>query len=182
MNQENRYEPPKAEVADLVATNEGELASRGARFGGAIIDGLMGIAVIFPLMFATGVFQAAMNGVPMALPMQLGIATLGLVLYLVFHGYLLHTSGQTVGKRLVGTRIVSIDDNSILPLWKVFAMRYLPISVVAQIPGVGPLLSLVDSVFVFRGDKRCVHDLIAGTKVINASAPWKGRTDLNDAG
>jgi uncharacterized RDD family membrane protein YckC len=179
MNQANRYEPPKAEVADVLSS-EGELASRGARLGAAIIDALLGVAVIFPLMFAMGVFQSAMNGVPMSLPVQLGFATVGLVLYLIYHGYLLHTSGQTIGKRLVGTRIVSIEDNSILPLWKVFVVRYLPISVVAQIPGIGPLLSVVDCLFVFRGDRRCIHDLIAGTKVINASEPWKG--SAGDAG
>jgi uncharacterized RDD family membrane protein YckC len=113
--------------------------------------------------------------------MRLEYAVFGVAAYLLFHGYLLHKGGQTIGKRLVGTRIVSVEDNRILPLWKVFTLRYLSISVVAQIPGIGPALSLVDSLFVFRGDKRCVHDLIAGTKVIDARSPWKGPTDLNDA-
>jgi uncharacterized RDD family membrane protein YckC len=29
------------------------------------------------------------------------------------------------------------------------------------------LLTVIDVLFVFRDDKRCVHDLIAGTKVID---------------
>jgi uncharacterized RDD family membrane protein YckC len=181
MTQDNRYEPPKAAVADVGASREDELASRGARFGAALIDGLLAAAIVYPLMFATGVFQTAMTTGALGLEAQLGFGVLGLLLYLVFHGYLLHSGGQTIGKRLVGTRIVSAEDNRILPLWKIFTLRFLPISVVSQIPGIGPILILVDSVFVFRGDKRCVHDLVAGTKVINASAPWKGLTDLNDA-
>jgi uncharacterized RDD family membrane protein YckC len=44
--------------------------------------------------------------------------------------------------------------------------RYLPISVVSVIPVVGPLLTLIDILFIFRSDRRCVHDLIADTQVL----------------
>ena len=32
--------------------------------------------------------------------------------------------------------------------------------------GIIPLYGLIDILFIFRGDKRCIHDLIAGTKVV----------------
>jgi uncharacterized RDD family membrane protein YckC len=32
--------------------------------------------------------------------------------------------------------------------------------------GIIPLFGLVDILFIFREDKRCIHDLIAGTRVI----------------
>jgi uncharacterized RDD family membrane protein YckC len=110
---------------------------------------------------------------------RLALAPVGLLAYLVVHGYLLHTNGQTVGKRLLGTRIVSVDDNRILPLWKVFVLRFLPVSVVSQIPGVGPIAGFIDPLFIFRGDKRCQHDVIAGTKVVQAGAAWVGRADTS---
>jgi hypothetical protein len=37
---------------------------------------------------------------------------------------------------------------------------------VSLIPTLGGLLTLVDALFIFGGSRRCVHDLIAGTKVI----------------
>jgi hypothetical protein len=43
--------------------------------------------------------------------------------------------------------------------------RYLPVQVVGSIPVLGMFASLVDVLFIFRDDRRCVHDLIAGTQV-----------------
>ncbi len=173
MNEENRYQPPKSEVADLAHADENELAARWPRFGAAIIDGLLVGIVMGPVMYLSGYWSKAMAGATTMVD-QLMLAPIGLVAYLVVHGYLLHTSGQTVGKRLVGMRIVSVDDNRILPLWKVFVLRFLPLSVASQIPVVGQLAGIVDSVFIFRADQRCVHDLIAGTKVVKDSVQWKG--------
>jgi hypothetical protein len=39
-------------------------------------------------------------------------------------------------------------------------------AVVAMIPVVGGLISLVDIVLIFRRDRRCLHDHIAGTRVL----------------
>jgi uncharacterized RDD family membrane protein YckC len=166
MNEENRYAPPKAEVQDADGEG-GNLASRGARLGGAIIDAIVSAVVSFPIMYYTGFWQAAMSG-DVNIIDQLKLAILGIVVFLVLNGYLLSKRGQTIGKALVGTRIVSVDDGQILPLPKVFGLRYLPINIVAQIPYIGSLLALINVLFIFRDDRRCVHDLIAGTKVINA--------------
>jgi uncharacterized RDD family membrane protein YckC len=38
--------------------------------------------------------------------------------------------------------------------------------VLQQIPVVNFILPLLDALFIFREDRRCIHDLIAGTKVI----------------
>jgi uncharacterized RDD family membrane protein YckC len=119
-------------------------------------------------MFLTGFWEEATAGEEsVAMAMLLGL--FGLAVFLLVNAYLLATSGQTVGKRLVGTRIVSVESNQILPLWKVVVARYLPVQVAGIVPIIGPILSLVDPLFIFREDRRCVHDLIAGTRVIVAT-------------
>jgi uncharacterized RDD family membrane protein YckC len=37
---------------------------------------------------------------------------------------------------------------------------------VALIPVIGGFLPLVDVLFIFRHDRRCIHDLLAGTNVV----------------
>ena len=96
-------------------------------------------------------------------------AVLGLAIFAILHGYLLMKYGQTIGKRLVGTRIVSVHTGRIIPFWKVFFVRYLPVSIAAQVPLAGQLLVIINYLFIFRKDKRCIHDLIAGTRVIKAN-------------
>ena len=177
MTQDNRYQPPQSEVADVAVAEGEELASRGMRFGGAFIDGLFSSAVIFPFMYYTGIWSQVLQTGAYDFSVKVEIGFLGLVTFLVLQGYLLHRYGQTIGKRIVGTRIVTVDDSRILPLWKVFVLRYLTTSIAGQIPYAGGVYGLVDVLFVFRADKRCLHDLIAGTKVVNANAPWKGSAD-----
>lgn len=164
MADENPYAPPEAEVH---VTESSQLASLGLRLGGAIIDAIISFAIIFPLMYATGYWESAMAG-EQSLVQTVVLALLGIVAFLVVHGYLLARQGQTVGKRLVGTRIVSVQDEKILTFGRVIGLRYLPVWVVSQLPAIGPILGLIDVLFIFRRDRRCVHDLIAGTKVIMA--------------
>ena len=47
-------------------------------------------------------------------------------------------------------------------------LRYLPFWVVGQVWVIGPILSLANPLFIFREDRRCLHDLLAGTKVVVA--------------
>ena len=42
---------------------------------------------------------------------------------------------------------------------------------ILAIPKVGGVLALADILFVFRDDRRCLHDQIAGTRVVEYRAP-----------
>ena len=147
------------------------LASRWKRLGGALLDALITLAINFPVMFAAGIFAQIVEGKTMTTGQIIFFFFFGLAVFLAVNGYLLARHGQTVGKRIVGTRIVDKDSGQILPLGKVFALRYLPLSIVSQIPVLGGLLCSLDPLFIFREDKRCVHDLIAGTKVVDVRIP-----------
>ena len=146
----------------------GELASRWTRLWAALIDALINMAYAIPLAFAFGTMQLAMKGQTPSFGTTLMLAGLGFLCFIAIHGYLLHTKGQTVGKSLLGIRIVSTSDQPV-PLAQLLLRRYLPISVVAIIPVVGGILTVIDVLFIFRDDKRCIHDLIADTKVVNAA-------------
>ena len=159
------YRPPEAELAESTPPPGGELASLSARFLGSFIDSVIGLIVIYALLFAAGIWdQVIAPTTSPIVPVQ--IAVIGLLGFLTLHGYTLATRGQTLGKVVMKTRIVSVVNGEILPLWKVVALRYLPLTLVGVIPFVGSFAGLIDALFVFRQDRRCLHDFVAGTRVI----------------
>jgi uncharacterized RDD family membrane protein YckC len=143
-----------------------ELASRWQRLWGALLDGFIAMAIVLPVMWISGIWQQLMRGGQLSVEQRIGLFIFGVILFFVLQGYLLAKHGQTIGKRIVGTRIVSAEDGQIFPLSRIFWLRNLPASLVGQIPTVGQLLVVIDVLFIFRKDKRCIHDLIAGTKVV----------------
>ena len=167
---ENPYEAPKAHLSDPAETGPVQLASRGKRLLGAIIDGLIGSAVAVVFLFAMGYWEEILNQ-NLTVSDAFLFAVVGFVSFLIIHGYTLSRSGQTLGKVWVKTQIVSVRTNKPLSLGHVAGLRYLPTSIAAQIPIIGPLFNIVNVLFIFRSDHRCIHDLIAGTKVIEYRSP-----------
>ena len=47
-------------------------------------------------------------------------------------------------------------------------LRYMPWHLGSNLPFIGWLLGLVNILMIFRADRRCGHDLIAGTQVVKA--------------
>lgn len=164
MEQRNPYAAPKAQVDDKVEPGVIELAGRGQRLGAAIIDALIGIVLAVPIWMILGLSDYMAQGIEPPFAVMLASIVLGFVFFIVVHGYFLR-QGQTVGKKLLGIRITDLDDN-LVSFWRLIGWRYAPLSASMIIPVVGNFLPLIDSLFVFRSDRRCIHDLIAGTKVI----------------
>ena len=132
-----------------------------------MIDGVLVALFVWPYLLRTDYFTLATAG-DVGTSDLLKLSLVGMIVFLLLHGYLLHNYGQTIGKRLVGTRIVSATDNQIVPLGKIFALRFVPMQLISIVPVVGTIIPLIDVLFIFRDDRRCLHDLIAGTKVIKA--------------
>jgi uncharacterized RDD family membrane protein YckC len=167
MNAENPYSPPRAPVSDPdVRQFSEELAGRGARLGAFIIDSLLLGLALAPLV-GTYYGERAIQG-ELDMSDALGMVFASLVGFLVLNGYLLHKHGQTIGKRLLGIRIVSASDGQLVALGRLFGLRYVPVQLVGLLPFIGNFLWFVDALFIFREDRRCLHDLIAGTKVVKA--------------
>jgi uncharacterized RDD family membrane protein YckC len=149
--------------AAIITTN---LASPWKRLGAALIDGLAAMIIFVPIMSISGVLQQSFNGQPMTLGQQIALFVGGWIVFLVLNGYLLYHKGQTIGKAVTKIRIA--DQNGNIPSFgKLIGLRYFVPGLVAQIPLVGGLLSLVDALFIFGQEHRCLHDHLAGTWVIN---------------
>jgi len=161
----NPFAAPASGAASVVPEpTSGELAGRGQRFLSALIDGLIMGGVVMVIMFATGAFTAAMSGKPdttLGLVSSLG----GMVAFMLINGVLLHQRGQTVGKILMKIRIRRIDGQPTTGM-DTIVKRLLPMWLLSIIPVIGGFISLANALFIFRQDRRCLHDLIAGTEVV----------------
>jgi len=132
------------------------LASLDQRFGAALVDGLvlLPFTYLYPKM-KEGAYSTA-------------VATLIVIAFVGIYGLqmiLLSTSGQTVGKKVAKIRIVDFASGQNKGFVTNVLVRYLLNWLLCFIP----LYGLIDVLFIFRGEqRRCVHDLIAKTKVIKA--------------
>ena len=165
----NPYQPPTFDEAPESGPTgqQATFATRGERFAAALLDGLIMLALLLPAQFAAGVFEGFPKNVQQqSLAMTAAWSLASITLYLLLHGYLLSKNAQTIGKRLLGIRIVNFSDGQKTPFAKILLWRVLPVQIVALIPVVGPFASLVDSLFIFRKDYRTIHDHVAGTIVV----------------
>ena len=97
-----------------VAEAGDELAGRGTRFAAAFLDGLLAIAIIIPIQIFSGFTERATA--QQVTPIETVLMSLvGLVVFLVLHGYLLVTRGQTIGKLACQIQIVDYATGNLLP-------------------------------------------------------------------
>lgn len=164
---ENPYEAPNSRI-DLPDTTEIMLAERGTRFGAAFVDGLIMIAVLLPIQLMTGYWQTVMAAAKAGQRAPIGMVMLwtaiSLALFVAIQGAPLLKSGQTWGKKACSIKIVTLDGAK--PNIQQLATRYGVYLLLARIPFVGPFISLVNICLIFRSDRRCGHDLAAGTRVV----------------
>jgi len=168
MTEDNPYAPP---IPNLIFMDESavkdRLADRLTRFTAAILDSIIAMVFGVPAAFLLGIWDYAIQGQNAPFLLVLIATALGFLWFLIVQGYLLKKYGQTVGKMLTRIRISDLEGN-VPDFTKVILLRYLPISLASVVPVVGPFMSLLDVLFIFRSDRRCLHDLIAGTKVVRA--------------
>jgi uncharacterized RDD family membrane protein YckC len=171
----NQYAPPKSAVADIGDEGTSQLASRSARLGAIIVDSLLGFVAFIPAYathWATILQQARGNplGVWIGLAKTGGWFYVGLLVALVVLAIdltLLARNGQTIGKKLLGIKVVRVDGSPVT-LFRVFFLRYVCNTLITLIPLFGSLYSLVDCLMIFGEKRRMAHDYIADTIVINA--------------
>jgi len=164
---ENPYQAPAEAVEVMPVPGRPELAARLARLGAAILDALIGTVAAAPIMILTGYFARAMKQEVSPVEAIL-YSVLGFGIYMALHGYFLATRGQSIGKMALRIRIVDYNTGEILPLGKLVGLRLAPVWLVSLIPIIGGILALIDVLFIFGEERLCIHDRIAGTKVVVA--------------
>lgn len=150
-------------------TPETNIASRPKRLAAALLDGFSGMLVSTPVFTHFGFWEAVKNQTPLPDNVSHGLTLFSLAVFFLLHGYLLHRYGQTLGKRIMGLAIVSLDGKK-LPFGQLILTRYVPQWMVGMLPVIGPLVAFADVLFIFSSPQnRCLHDLIAKTQVIDLS-------------
>jgi uncharacterized RDD family membrane protein YckC len=173
--QPNPYAPPTAQVADAVEhSGELQIAGRGTRLGAYVVDVLVSLLFATPAMIAGG--ASLLTGLAGASPedmLALFTGTFGLLLvagmlaYAVITIILVHKNGQTIGKKLLGIKVVR-KEGARASLGRIFWLRNVVNALPSLIPVVGGFYFFVDSLFIFSESNQCVHDKIADTIVVKA--------------
>ncbi|MFT5419359.1 MAG: putative RDD family membrane protein YckC [Candidatus Endobugula sp.] len=139
-------------------------ATRIKRFFAYILDSLTILPFYYFSGWQFGLFEY--DNISLApLTLLLSVGSFNFAAY-IFINYIHLKNGQTWGKHLVGIRIVGSNGNPISVkelLLKRFFFQY----VIASVPKVGFILALIDIMFIFSENKRCLHDYLAKTHVVN---------------
>lgn len=125
------------------------LAGRLARLGAAIVDGIVLVVPVAVFAVVTPLLVHGPGGETVASVFIL----LSLLIVLIFQMVLLTKDGQTFGKKALGIRIVKMntgENGGFVPnvLLRLIANGMIPII---------PFYGLVDILFIFRSDRRCIH-------------------------
>ena len=173
----NQYAPPRSEVADVSGLDDRGFvkASRSARLGAVIID-----VLVFSLPLAPAYFvafgTAFRSGHFTALGIWAALFATGMLFYIgslidlalwIVVAVMVHRNAQSIGKKFCGIKVARTD-GSRATLGRIFWMRNVVNSLIRLVPVIGPLYGLVDVLMIFGEQRRCCHDYIADTIVVQA--------------
>ena len=151
---------------ELISNQPVEDASRLLRLCAALLDVLILLPLIIIAMLILGIgADTDLENLPMQTRVLLAI--IGLLLYFVINWSSLQKNAQTLGKKITGIRIVNLD-NEKPRMQDLLIKRYIPYFGFPYIPLIGGLVNIVNLCFIFGATRRCLHDRIAGTRVIKS--------------
>ena len=155
------------EINTTSEVDKPQLAKKSTRLLAAMIDLIVFVASFtLPFVIASwigGDFSNTLKTTSGAV----GMIVVVFLLIALIQMYLLIKYGQTIGKRALGIKIVKVSDNGLPGFVKVYLLRSFVPNLLVGIPYAGVAIYLADLLFIFRDDRRCLHDLIAQTIVIN---------------
>jgi uncharacterized RDD family membrane protein YckC len=173
----NPYAPPTAEVEDIaVAIGPIERASRLSRLAAVIVDSIIGgVLVYVPMMIGFVIVGSPLNlsnpqsleANPELFAVPLGLAAVGMIIWAGLTVMYVLANGQTIGKKIVGIKVVRADGTR-ASFPRILFLRNGINTLVGFIPFVGIAYAIVDTLFIFRQDERCIHDRLADTIVVQA--------------
>lgn len=105
-----------------------------------------------------------------------------MVIFLLINYRFFTHDGQSIGKRILGIKMVTLD-NKMPSIWRSFILRELALIAIVQLLEIpirhyySPLeksvafVILLDCFFILRPGRRCIHDFLAGTQVVDIFSP-----------
>ena len=170
--QSNPFAAPSDEI--VTGSSMVRLAPYSSRFIGAMIDSLLSIGALclgFPIMAMDpniSEFGAELGTLGHA---GTAVSLIALFTLTCLQWYWITTLGQSVGKRVMKTQIRKINERPvdfvsgvIMRSWIIgFAFGFVQLFTCGLL---GWVVYLVDAIAIFGSERRCLHDLIAGTKVV----------------
>ena len=150
------------------------LATRSKRFRGAMLDNgvvLLPFALSFLLLMLLVKLFPQEPGKPMnPLVPNFCIFTFTILMSAVVIGNIvLIATRVSIGKWFLEMQIVDYESNIPAGFLKAFVLRSFVNSLISAVPFVGFLYTLLDDLFIFGDEQRCLHDHLAGTKVVDIS-------------
>jgi uncharacterized RDD family membrane protein YckC len=135
------------------------------------------VAKIFDVMFLAGsfvpgliIFFAARDGRRKDADLELaGILTMMLcyVGIIIYEAVLLSAHGQTLGKRIMRIRVVNYHSGDNPGFLGAIVLRiFVPFVIEAVLGPLCIIFLLADICFIFGDERRCLHDMLAGTTVV----------------
>jgi uncharacterized RDD family membrane protein YckC len=104
-----------------------------------------------------------------SLEYDLIVASLAFTIFLVSQGFFLFKYSQTIGKLATNIKIVGLNNKPISFL-KLIVMRYAVLYMISIVPTIGSFILFIGVLLIYTKDRRCLHDLLAGTKVVDLNS------------
>lgn len=170
----NPYAPPKTTElsAPVVQDTKRPLAARWRRIVSYLLESVMVTALIVPAQYFAGTFQREMErqesgGSFFTYHPEVILWTIAALLVFVAINWNLLAKGQTIGKLLLNIRIDRVEGGP-CERGRIIFRRLLVMQIFYHIPVINIVFIILDTMLmVFRNDKRTLHDMIAGTKVVD---------------
>jgi uncharacterized RDD family membrane protein YckC len=134
------------------------LAARSTRFWAAMVDGLLLALVVMPFVALAAMAGENASGAAILLPLLAGVG------FYAYQCHLIATSGQSLAKRWLNIRIIMLNGENPGFVHGIVLRQW-----VMALLGAIPFVSIIDALLIFGEERRCLHDLLAGTTVITSS-------------
>ncbi len=159
MADDDPYEDQDMRMPQSAYTDAPTLASPFARLAAHIVDSL----IIFGLYLPAILVMAVVGGPESAISSVAAVTTMSALLGVaIYQLVLLSRDGQTLGKKVMKVRVVRYDDGGNPGFGRAVGLRLF----VNGLLFITLIYPLVNVLFILGGEHRCIHDLIAGTKVV----------------
>jgi len=168
-NSDNPYQSPVAlEPWEGLGTHRHDyqdhlLAGRGTRFVGAVLDILFYAVAMAPGFIVMAIVPDGVKPNPEVEMAGMIVMLGGAVIVAVVNWVMITHSGQSIAKRLLGMRIVKVDDGALPGFVRGVILRNWVPGLINQFCS---LFWLLDRLWIFGQERRCIHDYIAMTTVI----------------